>query len=159
MNLDQQLDILINEAPNYGVPSLIMEYGVVPVLKTYAQQLDYQQYYLRQTLERNLVITILSDKNNPSSEKRVIYAFPTVGDAAQFPDTKTDDPNIVAEGVSICQILFQMFTMNEVDSIIFIDKPENYQKSKEIYCNKLQEAIQKNLKLLIDPNSSNNHLV
>jgi hypothetical protein len=158
MNLDQQLDILINEAPNYGVPSLIMEYGVVPVLKTYAQQLDYQQYYLRQTLERNLVITILSDKNNPNLEKRVIYAFPTVNDAAQFPDIKINDANIVAEQVSVCQILFQMFTMKEIDSIIFIDKPENYQKSKEIYCHKLQDAIQENLKLLIKPNSPTNNI-
>lgn len=158
MNLDQQLDILINEAPNYGVPSLIMEYGVIPVLRTYAQQLDYHQYYLRQTLERNLVVTILSNKNNGDIEKRVIYAFPTLNDAAEFPDTKIDDTNIVAEQVSICQILFQMFTMKEVDSIIFIDQPENYQKSKEIYCNKLQDAIQENLKLLIKPNSPTNNI-
>ncbi len=155
MNLDQQLQILINEAPNYGVPSPIMEYGVVPVLKTYAQQLDYQHYYLRQTNENNLVVTILSDQENVSVEKKVIYAFPSVNDASHFPDAKIDDSNIVAEEICIGQILFQMFTMKEIDSVIFVDKPEKYEESKEIYCDKLQQAIQANLKLLIDSKSNN----
>ncbi len=154
MNIDQQLQVLVNEAPNYGVPAPIMEHGVVPVLKIYAQQLDYQHYYLRQTLESNLLVTILSDQENVK-EKRVIYAFPSVEDAHRFHDNKTDDPNVVAEEVSIGQILFQMFTMKEVDSIIFVDKPENYQQSKEIYCDKLQQAIQENLKILVNSKSNN----
>lgn len=158
MDLDQQLQNLINQAPKYGVPSPIMEYGVVPVLKTYAQQLDYQHYYLRQTLEHNLVITVLSNKENVAQEKKVIYAFPSLDDAAQFPDSKIDDPNIIAQKVDIGDILFQMFASKEIDSIIFIDKPENYQQSKEIYCDKLQAAIQENLKLLINANSPTNKL-
>jgi hypothetical protein len=158
MDLDQQLQKLINEAPKYGVPALIMEYGVVPVLKTYAQQLNYQHYYLRQTLEQNLVVTILSNPDNIVQEKKVIYAFPSVDDAAQFPDSKIDDANIIAQKVDVGEILFQMFASKEIDSIIFIDKPENYQQSKEIYCDKLQQAIQENLKLLIHANSSNNNL-
>ena len=158
MNLDQQLQNLINEAPNYGVPAPIMEYGVAPVLKIFAQQLDYQHYFLRQTSEHNLVITILSNQKNLEEEKKVIYAFPSFDDAAQFPDSKIDNPDIVAQSVSICEILFQMFTMKEVDSIIFVDQPSNYQQSKEIYCYKLQSAIQENLKLLINPNSPNSNL-
>lgn len=158
MNLDQQLQNLIKEAPNYGVPSQIMEYGVVPVLKTYAQQLNYQHYYLRQTLDHNLVITILSHKENIAQEKKVIYAFPSLDDAAQFPDSKINDANIIAQKVSIGEILFQMFTMKDVDSIVFLDQQKNYQQSKEIYCNKLQSAIQENLKLLINGNSQTNNI-
>ncbi len=156
MDLDQQLRNLINEAPEYGVPALIMEHGVVPVISTYAHQLDYSQYYLRQTLEDNLVLTILANNQHPEVEKRVIYAFPTVEDAAKFPDSKINDPNVIAQIVPVSQILFQMFTMKEVDSVIFVEKPENYQQSKEIYCDKLQSAIQQNLTILINSNSSNN---
>lgn len=158
LDLDQQLQNLITEAPNYGVPALIMEYGVAPVLKIFAQQLNYEHYFLRQTLEHNLVITILSNPKSLEEEKRVIYAFPSRDDATKFPDSKIDYPDIVAESVSICEILFQMFTMKEVDSIIFVDQPSDYQQSKEIHCYKLQSAIQENLKLLINANSQNNNL-
>lgn len=156
MDLDQQLRNLINEAPEYGVPAIIMEHGVVPVISAYAHQLDYSEYYLRQTLEDNLVLTILASDQHPEVEKKVIYAFPTVEDAAKFPDSKINDADIVAQIVPISQILFQMFTMKEVDSVIFVEKPENYQQSKEIYCDKLQSAINQSLTDLINSNQNNN---
>lgn len=155
MDLDQQLRNLINEAPKYGVPAIIMEHGVIPVISAYAHQLDYSQYYLRQTLEDNLVLTILASDQHPEVEKKVIYAFPTVEDAAKFPDSKLNDGNIVAQSIPVSQILFQMFTMKEVDSVIFVEKPENYQQSKEIFCNKLQTAINQNLVQLINSNQNN----
>lgn len=154
MDLDQQLINLINEAPEYGVPAIIMEQGVIPVISAYAHQLDYSSYYLRQNLEDNLILTILGSDKNPDIEKKVIYAFPTVEDAAEFPDSKDNDANLVAQEVPVSQILFQMFTMKGVDSIIFVEKPENYQQSKEIYCEKLQTAIQQTLTNFINANSS-----
>lgn len=156
MDLDQQLRNLINEAPEYGVPAIIMEHGVIPVINAYAQQLDHSQYYLRQTLEDNLILTILASDQHPELEKKVIYAFPTVEDAAKFPDNKINDADVVAQVVPISQILFQMFIMKEVDSVIFVEKPENYQQSKEIYCNKLQAAINQNLSNLINSSQKNN---
>ena len=155
MDLEQQLQNLISEAPQYGVPASIMEYGVVPVLRTYAQQLDHQKYYLRQTLENNLVLTVLTNHQNPTIEKKVIYAFPSVTDAAKFPDSNIDDANVVAQEFPVGQILFQMFTMKDIDSIIFVDQPNNYQQSKEIYCEKLQTAIKAHLKLLMGQNYQN----
>lgn len=158
MDLDQQLKNLINEAPEYGVPAMIMEHGVIPVISIYAHQLDYSQYYLRQTLEDNLLLTILGSEENPDIEKRVIYAFPTLEDAAKFPDSNLNDANLIAQKVPVSQILFQMFTMKEVDSVIFVEKPENYQLSKEIYCNKLQLAINENLTYLINSNQISNNI-
>ena len=76
MNLDQQFDNLINQAPKYGVPAPIMQYGVVPVLKVYAQQLSHKKYYLRQTLENNLVLTVLGKQDNPDIEKKSSLCFP-----------------------------------------------------------------------------------
>jgi hypothetical protein len=154
MDLDQQLINLINEAPEYGVPSIIMEQGVIPVISAYAHQLDYTSYYLRQNLEDNLILTILGSDQNPEIEKKVIYAFPRVKDALEFADSKARESDLIAQEVPVSQILFQMFTMKGVDSIIFVEKPENYQQSKEIYCEKLQTAIQQTLTNFINSNSS-----
>ena len=159
MNLDQQFQNLINEAPNYGVPAPIMEHGVIPVLKVYAQQLGHQQYYLRQTLDNNLVLSILSNQAQPEVEKKVVYAFPSVADAIEFADSDIERLDIVAQEVSISQILFQMFTLKEVDSVIFLDTPQDYRQSKEIYCNKLQQAIQQNLKMLLDAKKNSSNIV
>ncbi len=159
MNLDQQFQNLIDEAPNYGVPAPIMQHGVIPVLKVYAQQLAHKQYYLRETLENNLVLSILSNQAQPEIEKKVIYAFPSVADAIEFADSDIESLDIVAKEVNISQILFQMFTLKEVDSIIFLDTPQDYRQSKEIYCNKLQKAIQQNLKMLLDNQKKNSATV
>ena len=155
MTLNQQLQQLVEEAPDYGVPAIIMQNGVIPIIKAFAQQLNYSQYYLRQTLDDNLLLTILASEQNPEREKKVIYAFPTVKDAQDFPDSKMNDSNIVAQELPVTQILFQMFTMKGVDSIIFLDRPDDYQQSKEIYCHKLQSAIKQNLSNLVNTNSPN----
>ncbi|MBF2057566.1 MAG: hypothetical protein IGQ45_10195 [Cyanobacterium sp. T60_A2020_053] len=155
MNLDQQFTSLVNEAPKYGVPAPIMQHGVIPVLRVYAQQLGHQSYYLRQTIQSNLVLNILGKENQPEVEKKVVYAFPTVEDAIQFRDENLNDLDIVAQEVNISQVLFQMFTMKGVDSIIFLDNPSNYSQSKEIYCYKLQQAIQQNLKMLLENKGKN----
>lgn len=156
MNLEQQLENLVQEAPQYGVPAVIMQQGVIPVINIFAKQLGHSQYYLRQTVGNNLVLNILSSQEHPEIEKKVIYAFPSLKDATQFADSKTNDPDIVAAELPVTQILFQMFTMKGVDSIIFLDQPDNYQQSKEIYCHKLQSAIKQNLSNLVNNNSPNN---
>jgi hypothetical protein len=147
MSLEQQLENLIQEAPEYGVPAPIMKNGVVPVLQTYGQQLRYEKYYLRQTADENYIMTILASKTHPELEKKVIYAFSREEDATKFQDTK--DAKIVAQSFPVGQILFQMFTMKEVDSIVFIDDIEDAKKSTEINCSELQTAIQQQLKKII----------
>jgi hypothetical protein len=156
MKLEQQFQNLINEAPQYGVPAEIMELGVVPILKLYAEQLAHQQYYLRQTLNDNLLMTILTSKDNPEIEKKVVYAFPSVKDAAQFQDNQ--DPEIVAKAFPTGQILFQMFNMKEVDSVVFIEQPNDLKQTKEINCKDFQNAIQQQLKKLVSPNSPPNNI-
>jgi hypothetical protein len=74
-----------------------------------------------------------------------------VKDAAQFQDNQ--DPQIVAKAFPTGQILFQMFTMKEVDSIVFIEQPNDLKQTKEINCKEFQNAIQQQLKKLISINS------
>lgn len=152
MDLQQQFNNLINEAPKYGVPAPIMELGVVPILKIYGEQLTHQQYYLRQTLNDNLVMTVLTNKDYPEIEKKVIYAFPSLKDADRF--QKSEDANVITKAFPTGQILFQMFTMKEVDSIIFVDKPTDLKQTKEINCKDIQNSIQKQLKNLVDMSSN-----
>lgn len=156
MELEQQFQQLINEAPQYGVPSSIMELGVVPVLKLYAEKLNHQEYYLRQTLEDNLVLTVLANKDYPEIERKVIYAFPSVRDAARIQDS--NDAQVVAKAFPTSQILFQMFTMKGVDSIVFVDQPNDLKQSKEIVCQDFQKAIQQQLKNLVNSATSPNNI-
>jgi secreted protein with Ig-like and vWFA domain len=92
-------------------------------------------------------MTILASKTHPELEKKVIYAFSREEDATKFQDTK--DAKIVAQSFPVGQILFQMFTMKEVDSIVFIDDIEDAKKSTKINCSELQTAIQQQLKKII----------
>lgn len=156
MELEQQLKHLINEAPNYGVPATIMELGVVPILKLYGEKLTHQEYYLRQTFNDNLVMTVLVNNQYPEIEKKVIYAFPTVKDAAKFQDNQ--DVEIIAKPFPTGQILFQMFTMKQVDSIVFIDEPTDLKQTKEINCKDIQNAIQQQLQKLVNFNSPPNNI-
>lgn len=156
MNLAEQFKNLINEAPKYGVPALIMELGVVPVLKAYAEKLNHQEYYVRQTLDDNLVMTVLTNKDYPEIERKIIYAFPSVKDAQKLQDNQSEQ--LIAKGIPTSQILFQIFTMKGVDSIIFVDQPQNLKQSKEVVCQDLQNAIQQQLKKLVNSSSSSTNI-
>ncbi len=55
MYLDEQLQILINEAPQYGVPTSVMEEAVTPTIKFLASQLQHREYYVLQGQKSVLV--------------------------------------------------------------------------------------------------------
>ncbi|MGK7877942.1 MAG: hypothetical protein AB4426_32930 [Xenococcaceae cyanobacterium] len=151
MDLDQQLRILIDEAPQYGVPSQVMEQAVTPVLKLFADQLQHLEYQVLQTLDRGWVLTTLSNRDQPKLQKKVIYAFPTLKDAANFQGTS--DPQIMAMPVPVTHILFQMFALKQVDSIIFMETPGNLNTGTEVHRADLQNLIQKQLQKLGSPRS------
>ena len=146
MDLDQQLKLLIDEAPQYGVPSPVMEQAVTPVLKAFADQLQHLEYQVLQTLDRDWVLTTLSDRAQPKLEKRAIYAFATLKDAAHFQGTS--DPQVMAVPMPVTHILFQLFSLEQLDSIIFMETPGNLNIGKEIYRADLQNLIYKQLEQL-----------
>jgi hypothetical protein len=152
MELEQQLKSLINDAPNYGVPPLVMQRAVTPVLALLAQKLEHLEYYVLQNLEEDWVLTTISNQNQPEREKKVIYAFATLQDAATFQGSA--DPNILAVALPVTHILFQLFPLPQVDSIIFLKTPGNLQAGVEIERAKLQLLIQQQIQELnkIPPN-------
>jgi hypothetical protein len=146
MNLEEQLKKLMEEAPKYGVSSKVMEEAVIPVLKMFAEPLKHQEYYVLQSLEADWVLTTIQNRRQPKIQKKVIYAFPTLKDAETFQGSK--DGKMPAKSMSPIDILFQIFAIHQVDSIIFLETPDNFNTSTEIERTKLQNVIHRQIQQL-----------
>jgi hypothetical protein len=147
MDLDQQLEKLIAEAPTErGMPK-VMEYAIAPILKVIAQQLQHEDYYILQNTEENWQVTTLRHRQDQNLTKRVIYGFPTLEDAKIFA-RHSDDPELMASPVPITHILFELLAFDQVDSVIFFDESGNYDNGVEIPREKLEQSIREKLKAL-----------
>ena len=148
MNIEKQLEILANDAPEYGVSKEIMEQAISPVLKFLASQHKHTDYFVLHTSDHHWIITTLSNRKQPKIMKRVIYGFATCQDARNFQDTV--NPNSIASPINIVSLpithlFFQMFAIRQVDSIIIMDTPNNQTKGIEIQRENIENMIQKQL--------------
>lgn len=136
MNLEQQLEIVIKDAANYGVPTIVVEQAIAPVLKLFANQLQHLEYYVLQNLAEDWVLTTIT---NPQlkQDKKVIYAFISVQDAATFQGKI--NPDLIAMPISVIQLLFRLFSLQQVDSIIFLEDSQNLNRGTEIKRDRLSE--------------------
>lgn len=136
MNLDQQIQALIDNAPQDGSTPKIVE-AIAPALKLLAEQLQHPQYFVWQTLDENWVMTTLSNRNQPNLEKRVVYAFPTLKDAT----SSTNEANLVAVPVPVIHILFQMVALAPLDSLLFFEAPSNLASATEVKREDVQKLV------------------
>ncbi|PSB20796.1 hypothetical protein C7B61_01485 [filamentous cyanobacterium CCP1] len=140
MNVEQQIQFLIEQAPQYGAnPKDIST--IAPALTAIAKRLKHPQYFVLQTLEQNWLMTTLSHRTQPGMTKNVVYAFPTLKDAAASPQAPSNDPQVVALPLPVIQILFQMLAMKPVDSIVFFETPGNLKSGTEVTRQNLQDMI------------------
>ena len=144
LNLEQQFQALIQEAPQFGVPSQVMEQAVVPALKLLAEPLQHSHYFLPQAADGSYILTTLMHRELPKTEKKVIYVFSTPDDASHF-ETISESANQIAE-IQVIQLLFELMALKEVDSLIFMDNPGNLDKGTEISRSLLENKIQSQLK-------------
>ena len=153
MDLDQQLQILIDDAPNYGVPALVIEKAIAPVLKTFAEQLKFLEYYILQNETEDWIM--FSVKNDPQQdfEKTVIYAFTSYQDAIKF--NQKQDEKIVVKPLPTTHILFRLFSVKKIDSIVFFNEVENLNQGIELRREDLQSLIQKQLEKFTNNNLNN----
>ncbi|XHX78093.1 MAG: hypothetical protein RBJ76_27305 [Stenomitos frigidus ULC029] len=143
MNIDQQIQELINDAPQDGnTPALVT--AIAPVLKSLASQLRHVQYYIVQTLDQDWAITALQNQAQPELEKNVIYAFSTLKDVSNSP-YPMHDPQMIALPIPVTHILFQMLAMEIIHSLIFFDTPGNTTTGTEIQREHLSELIESHL--------------
>ncbi len=140
MNLDQQIQTLIADAPKDGTTPALVE-AIAPVLKQLAEQLRHLQYYIVQTLDQDWAVTTLGNKSEPESEKNVIYAYPTLKDVSLSP-YPIQDPQMIAIPLPVIQILFQMLALEGIDSTIFFEFPGNVNTGTEIRREDLTRLIQ-----------------
>lgn len=148
MDLKPQLQILIDDAPNYGLSSVVIEQAIAPVLEILGQQLEHLEYYILQNLSDEWVLYSISDRDQNQSPKKVIYAFSSLQDAADFQGKQ--DPNILAAPLPITHILFRLFSLASIDSMVFFTQPGNFKTAIELKRNDLQNLIQQQLKQLVN---------
>ncbi|MGF1538785.1 MAG: hypothetical protein ACFB4J_20175 [Elainellaceae cyanobacterium] len=139
MDLDQQIQTLIDSAPEDGVTPTMMAM-IAPVIKAVAAQLVHPQYYLLQTIDDGWLMTTLSHRAQATVEKNVVYAYPTLEDARSG-SRSARDPQITALPVPVTHILFQMLAMKVIHSIIFLRTSNNLQDGIEVSRERLEQLI------------------
>ena len=144
MDIDQQIETLIKEAPNDGITGQAVQ-AVAPALKAISHQLKLPQYYILQTLDQGWVMTTLSHQAQPNVQKNVVHAFPTLQDAASGPYS-VKDPQVMALPVPVTHILFQMLALKSIHSVIFFDQPGDLKKGLEVRREDIQTLLQAQLK-------------
>lgn len=144
MELKQQLQILIDEAAEYSIAPAIMERAIAPVFDRVARQLQHLEYYVLQNLAEDWVISVIG--NDQQGEKKVIYAFTTVRDAKHFNTSQKSDT--IAISLPVVQILFRLFSVQQIDSIIFFEQAGNTSGGVELKRRDLQNALQQKLQQL-----------
>ena len=141
--LDEQIQVLIQEAPQDGGVGQAVA-TLAPVLKAIAQTLRHSQYYVLQTLDQGWVMTTLSNRQDPSQRRNLIYAFPTLQDAANGPQS-TKDPQLMAIPIPVTHILFQMLALKSLDSLVFFEVSGTYTQGTEVSRPYFQTLIQAHL--------------
>lgn len=151
MNLEQQLIVIINDAENHGVPKIVIEKAIAPVLKLFTNQLQHLEYFVLQNLAEDWVLTTITNPQTKQN-KKVIYAFVSVQDAASFQGKV--NPDLMAMPIPVVQLLFRLFSLQQVDSIIFLEDSRNLNRGVEIKRDQLSELIRQQIANLgkIPPN-------
>lgn len=144
MDLDEQIQSLIDLAPQDDITPQVVA-AIAPVLKMLAGQLHHSQYYILQNFDQDWVLTTLSNRANPSAEKRVIYAFPSLQDVPAVAAAGLD-PQVIAVPIPVTHILFQLVALETVDSTVFFETPGDLTTGIEVRREDLQNLIQVQLK-------------
>lgn len=143
MDLDQQIQLLVDNAPQDGqTPQLLA--AIAPVFKAFASRLRHTQYYMLQNLESSWIVTTLNYRSQPSLEKNVAYAFPTLQDVTTDPSARRD-PQVLALPIPVAQIIFHLVSSPGIDSVIFFENPGNTEIGTEILRSEIAEMIQKHM--------------
>lgn len=148
MDLDKQITVLIENAPQDGVTPKVIE-AIAPVLKLLAGQLQHLEYYILQSVDQRWVLFTLSNRTQPQFEKNVIYAFPTLKDALS--SQSMPSPDVMAVSLPVIHLLFQLTALETVHSIVFFETPGNLSAGTEVPREDVQNLIQERLQPKSNP--------
>ena len=148
LELNQQIQALIEGAPPGTNLKQAIEV-VAPVIRTVAQQLQHSEYYILQSVSNQWLQATVAHKDNPNQTKRVIYAYPSLAAAAGDRLAKSN-PGLMALPISIAQLLFQLPSIEPVDSIIFLET-ESRNQAVEVRRSDLKQMFQAHLQQSMKP--------
>ena len=144
MTLDEQILALIQGSPQDGQTAILIEV-IAPILKELAHQLQHLEYYILQNAEGRWMMTTLSHREEAETEKIVIYAYSTLGDAQQNPYARSD-AQVMAIPTPVIIILFQLLALQPVTSLLFFDSPGNRKEALEIRRDDIQKLVKAQLR-------------
>lgn len=119
MNIDQQLQDLIERAPPEADLKQAIK-TVAPVIQAIAKQLQHSEYYILQSVNQQWLQATVAHKDNPTQPKKVVYAYPSLAAAAGDKLAKSN-PGLMALPVPVARLLFQLPSIDPVDSLIFLE--------------------------------------
>jgi hypothetical protein len=137
MNLDEQLQLLIDGAPDDQSRKSVME--IAPVLQQVAATLPQTTYYICQSQQGESVITTLRHNRQPDLEIKVIYAFTKTEDISKFDGGSL--PTESAVEVPVIQLLFYLLAFPEIDRVVFLNNSQNLDIGKEVSRQSLEDLI------------------
>ena len=144
MDIEKQIQILIEEAPDQTTGQAIEL--VAPFLKEIAAQLPNQLYYVLQSLGQGWVMTTLRGRQDPKATKTVVYAYPSLEAASVG---VADNPQMMALPHPSTHLLFQLLSLKQVDSIIFMQEKGKGQ-GVEVPRTMLEQVMRSQLQQLKD---------
>jgi hypothetical protein len=144
--LDEQIQQIIDKAIDHVVPPSVIEKSVAPILKSYAQKVSHEAYYLVVNQKNDLLIRIIQSSLDPSKEKRVIYAFADSNTGLKFLSSPTNSLKLIP----ITHLLFDLFAIESWDELIFVD-PMSKGTTVEIKRLEIFQDIQKKIKEQFPP--------
>ncbi|MEM7796678.1 MAG: hypothetical protein AAF579_19755 [Cyanobacteria bacterium P01_C01_bin.118] len=144
MDIEKQIQILVDDAPDQTTKDAISL--IAPLLKEIAGQLPKQLYYVVQSLGQGWVITTLRGRQDPKATKTIVYAYPSLETAAI---SAADNPQMMALPHPSTHLLFQLLSLKQVDSIIFMQEKGKGQ-GVEVPRTMLEQVMLAQLKQLKD---------
>lgn len=153
MDINQQIQELIEGAPAEANIRQAIEV-VAPVIRTLAQQLQHPEYYILQSVSNQWLQATVTRKDNPAQPKQVVYAYPSLAAAAGDRLAKSN-PGLMALPVPLARLLFQLPSIEPVDSMIFLET-ESRDQAIEVrrtdLKNMFQAQLQQRMKPSVPPN-------
>ncbi|PZO14868.1 MAG: hypothetical protein DCF25_14450 [Leptolyngbya foveolarum] len=151
--INQQIQKLIENAPPEANIKQAIEV-VSPVIRTVAQQLQHLEYYILQSVSNQWLQATVAHKDNPSQPKRVIYAYPSLAAAAGDRLAKSN-PGLMALPIPVARLLFQLPSIEPVDSLIFLEtdsRDQAIEVRRDDLKKMFQAHLQQNMKPQVPPN-------
>lgn len=148
MDIDQQLHDLIEGAPAEADLKQAIR-TVSPVIQSIAKQLKHSEYYILQSVNKQWLQATVAHKDNPTQPKKVIYAYPSLTAAAGDKLAKSN-PGLMALPIPVARLLFQLPSIDPVDSLIFLET-DSRDQAVEVRRNDLKRLFQSQLTQSIKP--------